>query len=83
MTGVGSSPQFEAPTLAGLCRQINERPIWAIEEPLPVDPVTYQKARDEMAEVQTRRGFPVACAAIDRPNFLLRGVPVVMADDRA
>lgn len=76
---VGSAPQFDAPALASLCRRINERPLWAIEEPLLVDPETYGSARDEMAEVQKRRGFPVACAAIDRPNFLLRGVPVVMA----
>lgn len=81
MTSAGSTPQFDAPTLASLCRQINERPLWAVEEPLPVDPETYQKASVEMEEVQKRRGFPVACAALDRPNFLLRGVPVVIAGD--
>lgn len=80
MTDVGSTPQIDATTLASLCRRINERPLWAIEEPLPVDPETYELAREEMTEVQKRRGFPVSCAAIDRPNFLLLGVPVVMAD---
>lgn len=78
---VGSTPQFEAPTLADLCRRINERPLWAVEDPLSIDPETYEIARNEMVEVQMRRGFPVACADIGRPNFLLRGVPVVMADE--
>jgi hypothetical protein len=77
---VGNTPQLEAPTLAHLSSRMDCRPLWAIEDPFEVDANTFQTARSEMVEIQRRRGFPVASAAIDRPNFLLRGVPVVMAD---
>lgn len=80
MPDIGDTPQFEAPTLAELATKIAERPFWAVEEPLSVDAETFVKAFSEMTEVQRRRGFPVATAAIEQPNFLLRGVPVVKHD---
>jgi hypothetical protein len=47
--------------------------------PLETDIETWKAARSEMAEIQKSRGFPLATAMIDRPNFLLRGIPVVVA----
>lgn len=75
---VGSTPQFEAPVLADLMRRIRDRPLWAMKDPLPVDPETYRKAHAEMTEVQQRQGRCVFAASdVDLPNFLLMGVPVV------
>lgn len=83
MLDVGNTPQFEAPTLAALARQINERPLWQIKEALPllVDPETWHRANTEMREVQERQGRHVAAASwAPLPNFLLHGIPVVMDD---
>lgn len=83
MPDVGNTPQFEAPTLADLCRLINERPLWMLQDrvPLAVDPETYERASIEMREVQARQGRTVLAAAwVEQPNFLLRGVPVVIHD---
>lgn len=80
MNDIGSTPQFEAPTLAKLTHRIDARPGWAVKDPLAVDRGTFDKALSEMTEVQKRRGFPVPTTSIDKPNFLLRGVPVVMND---
>lgn len=80
MPDVGNTPQLEAPTLAELHRQINDRPLWQISEklPLPVDPDTFEKAAAEMRDVQARQGRAVPTAPwIEQPNFLLRGVAVV------
>lgn len=80
---IGSTPQFEAPTIATLCKQIYERPLWMVREcvPLEVDHETWQKAFDEMKEIQERQGRCVVAADwVDRQNFLLRGLPVVSAD---
>ena len=83
---VGRTPQREAPTLAALTRQIHERPLWMLQDtvPLEVDLATYKAARSEMVEIQQSRGFPLASAIapdISRENFLLRGVPVVIKDE--
>jgi hypothetical protein len=77
MSGIGATPLFEAPTIARLSDQLIQRPLWAVRDPLPVDPETYRLGYQEMTEIQKRRGFPVAAAVMDRPNFLLMGVPVV------
>lgn len=77
---VGNRPQFEAPILADLMQQIVHRPWWAMKDPLPVDPETWAKANDEMADVAKRQGRTVAAASLPAPNFLLMGVPVVMND---
>lgn len=76
---VGNTPQFEAPLLAALARQITDRPYWAAEDKFFVDAETFERARAEMVMVQNRHGRPVAVADLKEPNFLLRGVPVVMA----
>lgn len=78
---VGRTPQRETPALAKLSRQINERPPYLADQPIAVDEETWKQARDEMVGIQRDRGFPLAMAAIDRVNFLLRGVPVVIKDD--
>lgn len=78
---VGSTPQFEAPTIAALMRQMAMRPPWQAEEPLEVDAVTFEQAKREMTEVQRRQGRSVSAAPwIAARNFLLRGVPVVTSD---
>lgn len=77
---VGRTPLLEAPALAELSRQIFARPLWMMQDtvPLEVDPETWKRAREEMVSIQKARGFALASASIDRVNFLLRGVPVVM-----
>lgn len=80
MTDVGSTPQLVAPTLADLSARIDGRPSWAVKEPLAIDRDTFERAETEMFDVQKRRGFPVPRSEMDQPNFLLRGVPVVMND---
>lgn len=79
---VGRTPQREVPALADLTRQINDRPLWMMQDsvPLEVDAETWKCAREEMVAIQRARGFPLASAAIDRTNFLLRGIPVVIND---
>lgn len=78
---VGRTPQRDAPALAELSREIARRPLWLVDQPLEVDEETFGRARDEMKAIQRDRGFPLAMAAIDRVNFLLRGVPVVIKDE--
>lgn len=78
---VGSTPQLEAATLADLNRLINVRPIWEVQEKLPlqVDPDTFNRAKAEMTDVLLRQGRALAVADwLKQENFLLRGVPVVM-----
>jgi hypothetical protein len=79
---VGSTPQFDAPALAALSRQLHERPLWQTREavPLEVNPHTWQRANNEMREAMERQGRLVAAADIGKPNFLLFGIPVVMND---
>ena len=80
---VGRRPQIEAPTIAKLMRQLYARPLWQIEEqePFAVDPETFRQAEGEMKQIMERQGRPLAIAPwIAKPNFLLRGNPVVMDD---
>lgn len=79
-TDVGSKPQLEAPTLANLSQRIAARPYFLADQPLEVEAETFNLARQEMKAIQAARGFPLATAAIKRPNFLLRGVPVIAKD---
>lgn len=80
---VGRTPQRDAPMLAQLSRQIAERPYYLADQPIEVDEETWKRAREEMVAIQRDRGFPLARAAINRMNFLLRGVPVVIGDNDA
>jgi hypothetical protein len=76
---IGNTPQLEAPILADLMQRIAHRPAWAVKDPLPVERETWQKAKDEMTDVQKRQGRNVQTASwAAQPNFLLMGVPVVM-----
>ena len=77
----GRRPQFEAPIIARLMRQIATRPQWAADDPLPVDEQTFEKALQEMTEIQGRQGRTIASAPwVKERNFLLRGVPVTLLD---
>lgn len=78
---VGRTPQRECPVLADLTRQLHARPVWMMQDaaPIEVDAETWKQARAEMVEIQKSRGFPLATAHIDRRNFLLHGIPVVVA----
>lgn len=78
---VGRTPQREVPALAKLHRQLSERPPYLADQPLETDVETWKLACDEMRAINRDRGFPLASAAIDRVNFLLRGVPVVIKDE--
>jgi hypothetical protein len=77
---IGSTPQFEAPVLADLYRKLVNRPYWAKTDPLAVDQETFKTGLREMADIQRRRGFPVVAANIEKTNFLLYGIPIVMLD---
>lgn len=78
---VGRTPQRDAPALAVLHRQLVERPPWRADQPLETDEDTWKCARQEMAAINRDRGFPIAQASIDRTNFLLWGMPVVIKDE--
>jgi hypothetical protein len=80
-TDVGRTPLREVPMLAKLTRQLYERPRYLADQPIEADLETWKKAREEMVAINKARGFPLASAAIDRVNFLLRGVPVVIKDE--
>jgi hypothetical protein len=71
--------QIKADALAIVNREIDRRPSWLSDQPVAVDHQTWRAARDEMASIQRDRGFPLAVAPIDQDNFLLRGIPVVIA----
>lgn len=78
---IGGGEQTEivhAPTVARLANRLAQRPAWEADRPLAVDPETYAIAESEMTELQRRRGFPLARAAIRQDNFLILGVPVVI-----
>ena len=81
---VGGGEQSEIlhlEVLPALVRQIYERPLWQVENrtPLAVDAETYTRAAGEMKEALARQGRPLAVAGwIPAPNFLLRGIPVVI-----
>lgn len=80
---VGRRPQIEAPTIAKLMRRMNERDRWQQDEqqPLAVDAETFRQAEGEMKQIMERQGRVLASAGwINRPNFLLRGTPVVIDD---
>lgn len=73
---------LEAPTLAGLYRQMVERPIWQTAEktPLEVDPDIFARGLSELRQALEKQGRPVAVAGwIKADNFLLYGCPVVKA----
>jgi hypothetical protein len=79
--GGEQSEIIELPILAKLARQIDDRPVWLIQDraPIVVDPATFKAARDEMKLALQRQGRPLSTAPwIDQENFLLRGIPVVM-----
>lgn len=78
---VGRTPQREVPALAKLHRQLFDRPPYLADQPLETDVGTWKLAYDEMKAINEARGFPLASAAIDRVNFLLWGVPVVIKDE--
>jgi hypothetical protein len=50
-------------------------------KPFPVDPILWRYANDEMRRIMDARGWPVYAADIEQPNFLFRGVPIVMEDN--
>ena len=77
---ISSTPIREPMTLAELTRRLYARPPWLHDLPRVVDVDTFTRARDEMLAIQRERGFPLATADIDRDNFLLRGIPVVMSN---
>lgn len=78
---IGRTPQVEAPAIAALSQLMAERPVWLASEPFEIDSTTFERARDEMATIQRNQGRPLPVAPwIPRPNFLIRGVPVVMND---
>lgn len=83
MIGGGEAQDIiQTPTLAQIMREINRRPNWQTEDrvPVAVDHATFETAKAEMKEAMERQGRPVAVACwIQAPNFLLRGIPVVIA----
>jgi hypothetical protein len=85
MTMVGGGEQIEtvhAPAVADIQRRIVARPHWLADQPLGVEPHLWHEARAQLEAVLKDRGWPLlADGRCDRINFLLAGVPIVMAGD--
>lgn len=70
---------MDAPHVAEIYKLAMARPLWQSDRPLAVDPELWRQASHELEEIMRRRGWAVAAANIDEPNFLLYGVPIVMS----
>lgn len=64
-------------TLRLLRRQIFDRPLACAKDPLAVEPIVYARAQAELAIILEQRNEIMLCAAIDQPNFMFCGVPVI------
>lgn len=64
--------------LAHVYELLRHRPPWREKEPLAIEQELFQSAKQEMASVARKRGFPLPTAPdIEGPNFMLWGVPIV------
>jgi hypothetical protein len=70
---------IEAPALAEVLDRYSRLPPWLRDGPFAVEPDLWQRAKTEMDVVMSRRGFHVPKADLDQPNFILYGIPIVMA----
>jgi hypothetical protein len=72
---------IDAPALAELARRVYALPRYMADRPLAVEPDLYQRGLDELDRVMRDRGWRVAVADwVKQPNYLFKGIPVVMAD---
>jgi len=70
----------DVPAVAEVVRRIYDRPPWLRSEPIEIAPDLYRDARAEYARALEKRGWSVPYAEMDRDNFLLRGVTVIMGE---
>ncbi len=71
-----------SPTLAMLCRLLDQRMPMQRGEALSVTADTYANAEAEMTAIYQSRGYyGIARASIPQHNFLLFGVPIVAESD--
>lgn len=80
---IGGGPAIalhDVPHVAEVVKRIYDRPFWQHGEPLEVDPDLYERAQTEFRHVLENRGWGLQTAPLDRANFLLRGVPIVMGE---
>ena len=68
----------DVPALAAIARRINETPHYLLDRPMAVDERLWHQASHEMEQLMDARGWPVPVADIDEPNFLFRGIVIVM-----
>jgi hypothetical protein len=81
MHGGGAAiPLHDVPAVAEVVRRIYDRPPWLRADPLAIEPDLYREARAEYAKALEKRGWPVPYAEMDRDNFLLRGVTVMIGE---
>ena len=85
MTMIGGGEQVEtvhAPAEADVLRRLTARPAYLADQPLGVEPHLWHEAREQLDASLKARGWPLlADGRCDRQNFLLSGVPIVMAGD--
>lgn len=67
---------IHAPHVAAIYRDLVRRPLSFGTAPHEVDAETYDAAQTEMESILKARGWPMISAPINRPNFLLFGIPV-------
>jgi hypothetical protein len=67
--------------VAKLRNEIFRRPIAVADLPLETDHETWVLAEAELRAYRAAEGLPFLSAPIDRLNFLLAGVPVVIRAD--
>lgn len=76
-------PLHDIPHVADVVKRIYDRPPWQRNEPLTIAPELFEQARAEYADVLQRRGWALPTAEMNRENFLIKGVTVVMGDECA
>jgi hypothetical protein len=82
MVGGGEqTPLVEAPALAEIARWLVARPFYLADQPIAVEPQLWHQAQGELRDVLEQRGWPLlGTDKAKQPNFLFRGVAVVMND---
>lgn len=82
MVGGGeATPLIEAPALAALAQIIDETPGYLRDRGISAPPQLWHQANAELDRIMRERGWPVMADSNARtPNFLYRGVPIVMGE---
>jgi len=75
---MGNQPLLIAPAVSVITNEIAKRPAWQKDQPFKVPSDLYIAARNEMAAIMKKRGFPLPRSkTVKADNFLLYGAVIV------